>query len=69
MEKSSRRTLVGLGLGSPSRGLLTYPSFRPQLMSSTLSAWTRNEVSGFRQLEKTLGAAGTLTLQGERWCH
>lgn len=56
---------MGLGLGSPSRGLLTYPSSRPQLTSSTSSAWTWNEVSGLSRLEKTLGAAGVLTLQGE----
>lgn len=56
---------MGLGLGSPSLGLLTYSSSRPQLTSSASSAWTWNEVSGLSRLEKTLGAAGVLTLQGE----
>lgn len=65
MEKSSNSTFVGLGLGAPSRGLLTYLSCRPEVMSSALCAWTRNEASGLRRLEKTLGAAGVLTLQGE----
>lgn len=63
MEKSSNSTFVGLGLGAPSRRLLTYPSCRPEEMSSALCSWTQNEASGLRRLENTLGAAGVLTLR------